>query len=391
VEIVFFTHPAFTSHQSMPRFSQMLAMEMKKRGHKVELWSPHPVFVRVSKSFVIRKWMGYIDQYILFPFEVRRRIKHCSHNTLFVFTDQALGPWLSLVKERPNVIHCHDLLALRSAIREFAENPTSWSGRYYQAYIHRGFSAGRNFISVSNNTKEQLHRFLSTSPIISEVVYNGFNRVFYPTDAQNAKRILSEKLRIDLRDGFLFHIGGNAWYKNRSGVIELYDAWRSVTIKKLPLLMIGDKPDNSLWKRYQSSPFKSDIHLKSGADDEIVSCAYSGAMALLFPSIAEGFGWPIAEAMASGCPVITTNEPPMTEVAGNAGLFIPRRPIGAKKVAAWAFDAAKVIDGVVECSPSERQALINAGLNNAKRFDAKIALDKIEATYQKVLQISRQE
>ena len=49
---------------------------------------------------------------------------------------------------------------------------------------------------------------------------------------------------------------------------------------------------------------------------------YSLASLLLFPSHHEGFGWPILEAMACGCPVVTTERPPMTEVAGSAGFYI---------------------------------------------------------------------
>jgi glycosyltransferase involved in cell wall biosynthesis len=81
-----------------------------------------------------------------------------------------------------------------------------------------------------------------------------------------------------------------------------------------------------LTKSLESSPYKADIHWLSGIDDEHVAHAYSGAAVFLFPSLGEGFGWPIAEAMASGCPVVTTDEAPMTEVAGEAGFLIPRRP-----------------------------------------------------------------
>src|SRR5688572_27791450 len=87
MNIVFFTHPDFLGHVSMPRFSGMLFQGMEKRGHKATIWSPKPRFFNLSVSKSLKKWLGYIDQYIVFPLEVRRRLKSCPANTLFVFTD----------------------------------------------------------------------------------------------------------------------------------------------------------------------------------------------------------------------------------------------------------------------------------------------------------------
>ncbi|MEO6722051.1 MAG: hypothetical protein ABIN67_16920, partial [Ferruginibacter sp.] len=131
----------------MPRFASMLADGMKQRGHTVEIWSPRPFFFRMSLFGKLRKWMGYLDQYLLFPLEVRLRLKKNKHQELYVFSDQALGPWVPLVSKYPHVIHCHDFLAQRSALGEIPENNSPWTGKRYQAYIRRGFRKGENFIS----------------------------------------------------------------------------------------------------------------------------------------------------------------------------------------------------------------------------------------------------
>src|SRR5690242_18665361 len=139
MRIIFFTHPSFLSHQSMPRFANMLTEGMKKRGHEVEAWAPKPYFFKLPLPTAFKKWLSYIDQYILFPIIIKRRINKRSKDTLFVFTDHALGPWIPLVKDRPHVVHCHDFLAQRSAMGEVPENLTSWSGKQYQAFIRRGY------------------------------------------------------------------------------------------------------------------------------------------------------------------------------------------------------------------------------------------------------------
>ncbi|HMG92891.1 MAG TPA: glycosyltransferase family 1 protein [Chryseolinea sp.] len=384
MNLVFFTHPEFLGQQSMRRFANMLTSGMRQRGHSVENWSPVPIFFRFPSPDFLRKWFGYIDQYVLFPLAYRKKIKATPKDTLFVFIDQALGPWVRLVADRPHVIHCHDFLALRSALGEIPENPTSWTGVQYQSMIRRGFSKGKHFISVSHKTKDDLHRFLITQPVFSDVVYNGFHKPFDQQDPMDARRRFGERIQMDLADGYLLHVGANVWYKNRAGVVEIFDAWRSKFQKRLPLLMIGE-PTTELLTRQELSPFKRDIHWLKGIDDESLRQAYAGATAFLFPSLGEGFGWPIAEAMASGCPVITTDEAPMTEVAGAAGFFIPRMPNDRSKLKEWADHSSSVLQRVVSCSASERDAIVGAGIENAKRFDTIRALDQIEDIYGRIL------
>ncbi|HEX6890117.1 MAG TPA: glycosyltransferase family 1 protein [Chryseolinea sp.] len=384
MNLVFFAHPSFLGQQSMPRFARMLAEGMANRGHTVEILSPRARFFNLHSHPTLSKWLGYIDQYIVFPSEVKAKLKKYPDDTLFVFTDQALGPWVPIVADRPHIIHCHDFMALRSALGEIPENPTSWTGRQYQNLIRKGFSKGRYFISVSQKTREDLHRLVLSPPIASDVVYNGLHKPFHSIDPVKARAGFGEKTKLDLTDGYLLHVGANTWYKNRAGVLEIYDAWRTTYQKYLPLLMIGE-PTRELLSRQEQSPFKKDIHWLSGIEDETLRLAYAGASAFLFPSLGEGFGWPIAEAMASGCPVITTNEAPMTEVAGTAGFLIPKMPHDKSKIKEWAAQVASVTQGLISLSPSERSAIVNAGIDNAKRFDTNRSLDRIEEIYKRIL------
>src|SRR5690348_5527580 len=99
MHLVLFSHPSFLHSQSMPRFTNMLQKGMQERGHTVEIWAPQPHFYQLKVPTSLKKWLGYIDQYILFPKQVKRRLKECPAETLFVFADQALGPWIPLVKD----------------------------------------------------------------------------------------------------------------------------------------------------------------------------------------------------------------------------------------------------------------------------------------------------
>ncbi|WP_324672908.1 glycosyltransferase [Hymenobacter sp. GOD-10R] len=390
MHLVFFTHPDFMGDQrmpafaSMPRFARMLADGMRERGHEVEMWAPKSRFFDLPVTGGPKKWLGYIDQYLVFPAEVRRRLKKYPSDTLFVFADNALGPWVPLVADRPHVMHCHDFMAQRSAQGQIPENPTGWSGQQYQRMIRAGYSKGKHFISVSQKTREELHAFLPTLPLTSEVVYNGLSEALTPHDQTDARAKVSAATGIDLSQGYLLHVGGNQWYKNRLGVMELYNAWRSSSSAALPLLLVGGPLSAELNSVKEASPFKKDIHVVSGLEDELVHLAYAGATVFLFPSIAEGFGWPIAEAMASGCLVITTGEAPMTEVAGEAGFLIPRRPHDESTTAGWATAGAATIDEVIHLSPAERSAAIAAGITNVARFNSENALNRIEEIYKTI-------
>ncbi|WP_352432913.1 glycosyltransferase [Mucilaginibacter sp. PAMB04274] len=368
----------------MPRFAKFLAEGMQQRGHEVEVWTPKALFYKVPVPASLKKWLGYIDQYLVFPSQTRARLKALPANTLFVFADHALGPWVPLVAHLPHVIHCHDFLAQKSALGLIPENPTSSTGKKYQKFIGNGYKQGKNFISVSNNTRQDLHQMLGYMPRHSKMVYNGLTQNFSPQNRDEARSLIERETGIQTQAGYLLHIGGNQWYKNRVGVIKIYNAWRKTYDQTLPLLMVGAKANAALLSEWSNSPYQKDIHLLSGRTDDFIKWAYNGASVFLFPSLAEGFGWPIAEAMASGCPVITTDEVPMTEVGGSAAFYIPRKRLG-NVGNLWATEAAAVVNKVINLSPSELEQVINNGLNNGSRFSSAKALNQIEEIYKELL------
>lgn len=381
-----FTHPSFLGSQSMPRYANMLAKGLRAQKHTVEIWTAKGFFHLLPLPF--KKWLGYLDQFVVFPFQIKGRLKRLPKDTLFVFSDHGLGPWVPMVAHRPHVIHCHDFLAQRSERKELMENKLGLSGKIYQRWIRNGYKNGRNFISISHNTRKDLHRFLASPPRISEVVYNGLNQDFQPGDQIKARKTLKQEWNIDLTNGFILHVGGNQFYKNRVGVIKIFEAWRKRNGVRLPLLMIGPEPKIELIESQQLSRYKEEIHFRSNISDELLMNTYRGASALLFPSLEEGFGWPIAEAMASGCPVITTNKAPMTEVGKESCFYISRMPENIKLQGKWAVESAFVLDKVVNLSEVERKKIVASGIENAKRFNTGKSIDNIESVYKQILKIS---
>lgn len=362
----------------------MLADGMELRSHEVAIWKPKAFCQKVPFKSA-KKWLGYIDQYVLFPLIVQLKLITTSKKTLFVFTDQALGPWVPLVHKRPHVIHCHDFLALKSALGLVPENPTSFTGKVYQKFIQKGFSKGRHFISVSQKTQIDLTNYHLGEIISSEVCYNGLNRNFERLDQHLSRKKMEEHVHVNLTDGYIMHIGGNQYYKNRIGVLEIYEQFRLNNPVSIPLLMIGANPPDVLLKKYRDSKFKEDIHFVLNLGDELINHAYSGATCLLFPSIDEGFGWPIAEAMASGCIVITTNTAPMSEVNGEANDYSIPRKSPFTTTNEWAEICARNLSKVVYLPDNEREEIIKIGLESSRRFDSKKCLDNIILIYNNII------
>jgi glycosyltransferase involved in cell wall biosynthesis len=387
MELVMFCHPTFMASQSMPRFAQMLKAAYEERGHRVQVWSPR---ARLCKRFArgrLSKWAGYVDQYVLFPRWVRKALRRVAPNTLFVFCDQALGPWVPLVAHRPHVVHAHDLLALRSALGGVPENPTSLTGRIYQRYIRRGFRRGRHFISISRKTRDDLHSFGQVTPLTSEVVYNGLNFPFAPLPFAECERILRAAGLTVPAVGVILHVGGGQWYKNLPGVIALYGKYAARVPDPKPLWCVSPQPNAAVKSLLREIPPNGQVRFLSNLHSRTLQALYSRAAVLLFPSLAEGFGWPLIEAQACGCPVITTDEPPMNEVAGKAARCLPRLNSPAQ-LDAWADHGATVLQQLLAESPAEKARRKEVGQAWVKRFDADQAIDGYLAVYQRVLELA---
>lgn len=385
MKFILLCHPEFTNSQSMPRFANSLKQSLEGRGYEVDTWAPKAFFFNFFKGTRLQKWGGYVDQYLIFPFRIRQWVRKQSADTLYVFCDQALGPWVPALKDRPHVIHCHDLLALRSAMGLVPENPTSFTGKIYQRFILRGFAQGQNFIAISSKTKQDLVEFGDIPPDRVQVVLNELNYPYAPVPMDQAQAVLARHHLPQAGRGIILHVGGRQWYKNRPGVVALYAEYARRTADPLPLWMVGPAPRNDELQRAVSDvPANGAVLFFQGLENEVVEALYSLAKVFVFPSLAEGFGWPIIEAQACGCPVITTAEPPMNEVGGEHTTYISRL-YGDGDAAAWARQGADQLERLVNLSEPDRQQLRARCLSWSQRFKPGTAFDAYLRIYQQVL------
>ena len=307
--------------ESMLRFAGLMCILYREAGHEVRLLQPSVLFGRYGHNAEkgVGKWLSYLDRFVLFRRSLCRELEWPDVVHIIDHGNAMLVPWL---KGKAHLVTCHDLLAIRGAQGDIPGYAVSRTGRLLQRWILSGLRKSQYVVCVSEHTQSELQKVAGLSPDLMSVVYNGLNYPYAPMPAQEAHVRLA-RLGLDATTPFVLHVGGNQWYKNRIGVVRIFSHLvRELGYNEYHLVLAGKAWTEALVTAVQSSGCADRVHMVTDADNEDLRALYSVARFLLFPSLAEGFGWPIAEAMACGCPVVTSKRAPMTEVGGEAALYI---------------------------------------------------------------------
>jgi len=353
--------------QSMQRFASMLETGLSQFDHQVRVIRPQPSIDRIkSLPKNVGKWLGYIDKFIFFPKKLRQEI---SWADVVHICDHSNAVYTKYLQNVPHVVTCHDLLAIRSAFGEIPENQTRWTGRQLQKMILNGLNQAQRVACVSEQTRQDLLRLSSLKVSAISRIYMGLNYPYTPMKKTEAQQHL-DNLGIPNNSKFILHVGGNAWYKNRIGVLSIFYSLLQKNKKtEYYLVMVGQPFTIEMRQFIKTYNLSQKVIELVRVDNEDLRALYSSATALLFPSLQEGFGWPIIEAQACCCPVITSKRPPMTEVGGEAAIYInPTNP----------EEAAEII---ARCLPI-LESLRKKGILNVQRFTIQQMISSYIQLYQ---------
>ena len=342
--------------QSMLRFAELMRGLYAEAGHEVRLlqpavvlghWARHP-----ERGF--GKWLGYVDRFVLFRISLRRALAWADVAHICDHANAMTATWL---RGKPHLVTCHDLLAIRGAQGDIAEHRVRFTGRLLQRWIASGLRRSQRVVCVSWQTALELQQAAGIAPAKVSVVHNALNYPYAPMpQAEAMPRMRAAGLAPSVP--YVLHVGGNDWYKNRPGVVRIFaELVRRPGYQAHRLVLAGKAWDADLAAAVAGSGLAERIDAVVDADNEMLRALYSRADFLLFPSIAEGFGWPIAEALACGCPVVTTGRAPMTEVGGDAALYLDDPA-----------DAAGCARHIVDAMGS-RERRVALGFAQAARFD----------------------
>lgn len=237
--------------------------------------------------------------------------------------------------------------------------------------ISAGLAGAQHIACVSEATRSDLLRVAGVSAQRVSRVYNSLNHPYSPMERHEARQRI-HRLLPGLAGPFLLHVGGNQWYKNRLGVLRIFSILRKLANGNALQLVLAGKPWTSGMRQFIFENGLSNLAFElAGVDNEDLRALYSTATMLLFPSLYEGFGWPILEAQACGCPVATSNRAPMNEIGGSAAVYIdPKNP----------ELAAAILNQALEKAPAMR----GPSLSNAARFRTGM-LESYLSLYQDVI------
>jgi glycosyltransferase involved in cell wall biosynthesis len=358
--------------QSMQRFAMMMLAGLKSSGISAELIQPSPFFgrFRFAGNFV-SKWLAYLDKFVLFRRQLARKLRE--RPAVVHICDHSNAMYARGIRDIPVVVTCHDLLAVRGALGEDTGCPASVTGKFLQRWIVSGLRKADVIVTDSMATLEDAKRVVGEKddrPKM-ETITLGLSYPFRKLPSEEARTRLSDFSALDPEFPFVLHVGSNVAYKNRAGVLRIFAAcgrqWNG------RLVFAGEPLSDSLRSLGHALGIADRIVELPGISNELLEALYNGAVALLFPSSAEGFGWPIAEAQACGCPVLCADRAPMNEVAGSAGLTHR-----LDDEAGFAADILRLTN------PAEREFWSAKSLENARRFSTTRMISEYGAVYRSI-------
>jgi glycosyltransferase involved in cell wall biosynthesis len=186
---------------------------------------------------------------------------------------------------------------------------------------HLGIAHASAYISISESTANDLVKLFPNINSKITVAHCGISNTFYPAPPGE---IIQFKTKYGINKPYFLLVGAGSDYKNAvlffRGFSQLYS--------KSAFDVICTGAGYLLGHEYRELAAGSTVHSLYLSDEEL-RVAYSGATALVYPSKYEGFGMPIAEALACGCPVITCANASIPEVAGDAAIYIKDDDIDA--------------------------------------------------------------
>lgn len=253
----------------------------------------------------------------------------------------------------PFVFTIHDLNHL-----SVAANSTALKRAYYCLIVKQACQRAFKIITVSEFSRQSIVEWskIRESRVVN--VGNGVDSAYCPE---------GDKYTPDYP--YLFYVGNRKPHKN---IPRLLEAFKSSHVRANVKLILSGKSDKSTAQLIKNKGLEKDVVFAGVVPEAKLPCYYRGAIALVFPSLYEGFGLPVLEAMACGTAVITSDCTALPEVAGNACLLVD--PLQVDEIAAA---IRRVVDGT-----ALREELRSLGPKRARHF----SWEKTAAKVWKVLE-----
>lgn len=226
--------------------------------------------------------------------------------------------------------------------------------------------AASHIIAVSHATRADLIACYRVPPRNITVIHHGISSHFRPIDDPTTIAAIKARYHINPHDNYLLALGTVHPRKNLARLIDAFAHYvqrhrrQTGQFPRVQLVIAGKLGwlTNIIAQRAARADIADHVRFAGYVADEDLPGLLSGATALLFPSLYEGFGFPVLEALACGTPVLTSTTASLPEVAGDVALLVNPH------------DTIAIADGIAELvdDSAQRAQLQEAGLRHAARF-----------------------
>jgi glycosyltransferase involved in cell wall biosynthesis len=311
----------------------------------------------------------YTARYVFYPRRLKREAKRAD---LVHILDHAYAHMLTSARRRPVVVTVHDLMpviVLRSPRGGIAE---SFRNRLLRRTL-KALRLADAFLVGTEWLKRELATWLGDDRKIRVVPF-GVDRAFFreaPAGRERGRR----DWRIPEDAFVVLHVGSTVDRKNVPLVIQTVARLRMEVGVDVHLLQVGGRLTGDQEQLVERLGLQRFVRSIRAADETTLRRAYRAADVLLFPSLYEGFGFPVLEAFASGLPVVTSGAGGLREVSGDAAVIVEGR------------DPAAYVQALIELSEDQdrREALIALGMHRADGFTWRRTAEQTAELYRQLL------
>jgi len=317
-----------------------------------------------------------MNRFIDYPLWLRRKR---SEFDLYHIVDHSYSQLVHDLPAERTVVTCHDLDTFRCLLDPSHEPRPGWF-RAMTRRILSGLEKAARVITVSAATRDEILRYGLLPPERVTVIHNGVHPAYSPTadpvtDAA-VSRLLPAKTPGTL---WLLNVGSTIPRKRIDVLLRVFAAVRA-ELPEVRLVRVGGAFTPAQLQLARDLNIEASIHVLSGLTPSVLAAVYRRADLLLQTSDSEGFGLPVVEAQACGCPVVASEIPVLREVGGPAAVYCP-----AGDVARWK-DAVVQLARARASSDQSWELRSQKGIANAARFSWAEAASRVTLVYEAVLQ-----
>ncbi len=320
-----------------------------------------------SRSWASGLW-SYYERYWNYPRTVAKQ-----QADIFHIIDQSYGHLAYFLKRAGTVIvTCHDLVHYIYPENLYDQSRLPLVSMAAWKFAVRGMQRADHIVTISSNTAKDVVQILNTELKRITVIYNAVGSLFRPLPQQEVE-VFRQQHRISPETLCLLNVGVDHPRKNIFTVLRVLEKLQNRGLA-FHLWKAGSDFTDDEKTFLLTHGLQHSVTYLGQPDDRTLVQIYNAADVLLAPSLYEGFGMTVLEAMACGTPVITSNVSSLPEVAGDAAILVDP------------MDVQAIVKALchLQNHPAYREELRNKGLARAKLFTWEMIAEQVAKVYEKV-------